>query len=196
MTRPPKSRGKQADWQNPWPVRGIAQGEPEPSAGVDALRAEGYVTIFDVTPIPDDADEYQDHLNNTAVVRMYNDLRVAYVAARFAPDWPRFVRRQGMTLVVRELHVAYDSEGWMHEQYVGATRVAQRRGKALILEQRLVEASSARSLSRAWVLQLLVGTDGKVIDFPDLYFEMVEKAQGTPVPQEPGSRTAWGPPEP
>ncbi len=99
-----------------------------------------------------------------------------------------------MTLVVRELHVAYDSEGWMHEQYAGATRVAQRRGKALILEQRLVEAASARSLSRAWVLQLLVDADGKVIDFPDLYFELAEDAQGAPVPEVAANRTEWGPP--
>jgi acyl-CoA thioesterase FadM len=193
VPKSPDARGKGADWQDPWPVRGIAPGEPKPSAGVDGLRAEGYVTVFDVAPVPEDADEYQDHLNNTAAVRMYNDLRVAYVAACFAPDWPRFVRRQGMTLVVRELHVAYDSEGWMHEQYVGATRVAQRRGKALILEQRLVEASSARSLSRAWVLQLLIGADGKVIEFPDLYFELAEKAQGAPVPQVAASRAEWGP---
>jgi len=189
-----KQRGEGADWQNPWPVRGIAQGDPAPSAGVDALCEDGYGTVFDVVPIPADADEYQDHLNNTAAVRMFNDLRVAYVAARFAPDWPRYVRRSGLTLVVRELHVAYDSEGWMHEQYVGATRVAQHRGKALILEQRLVEAATGRSLARAWVLQLLVGTDGRVIEFPDLYFELATKAQGGPVPTFEATRTEWGPP--
>jgi acyl-CoA thioesterase FadM len=189
-----EQRGKRADWQNPWPVRGIVQGEPAPSAGVDALRDEGFGTVFDVLPIPEDADEYQDHLNNTAAVRMFNDLRVAYVAARFAPDWPRYVRRSGLTLVVRELHVAYDSEGWMHEKYVGATRVDQRRGKSLILDQRLVEATSGRSLARAWVLQLLVGTDGRVIEFPDLYFELATKAQGAPVPELAATRTDWGPP--
>ena len=188
-----KPRGADADWQNPWPVRGIVQGEPAASPGVDALRAEGFTTIFDVVPEPDDADEYQDHLNNTAAVRMFNDLRVAYVAARFAPDWPRYVRRQGLTLVVRELHVSYESEGWMHERYVGATRVDQRRGKSLILDQRLVEATTGRSLARAWVLQLLVGTEGKVIEFPDLYFELAEAAQGAPVPIVEATRSEWGP---
>jgi acyl-CoA thioesterase FadM len=189
-----EQRGQGADWQNPWPVRGIAQGEPAPSAGVDALRAEGFGTVFDVVPIPDDADEYQDHLNNTAAVRMFNDLRVAYVAAHFAPDWPRHMRRTGLTLVVRELHVSYDSEGWMNEQYVGATRVEHRRGKALILDQRLVEASTGRSLARAWVLQLLVSPEGGVIEFPDLYLDLVEKVQGAPVPKFEATRTAWGPP--
>jgi acyl-CoA thioesterase FadM len=190
----PEKRGENADWQNAWPVRGIVQGEAQPSAGVDALRAEGFGTLFDVLPIPEDADEYQDHLNNTAAVRMFNDLRVAYVAARFAPDWPRHVRRTGLTLVVRELHVAYDSEGWMHEQYVGATRIEHTRGKALILDQRLVEASTGRSLARAWVLQLLVSPEGAVIEFPDLYLDMVEAVQGARVPKLDATRAPWGPP--
>jgi hypothetical protein len=39
-----------------------------------------------------------------------------------------------------------------------------------------------------------VGADGKVIDFPDLYFELAEQAQGTPVPEVDAARTPWGPP--
>lgn len=188
-----EQRGKDADWQNAWPVRGIVEGEAAPSPGVDALRADGFGTLFDLLPIPDDADEYQDHLNNTAAVRMFNDLRIAYVAARFAPGWPRHMRSNRLTLVVRELHVSYDSEGWMHERYVGASRVEHRRGKAVILNQRLVEATTGRSLARAWVLQLLLSPE-RVIEFPDLYLDMVEKVQGAPVPRLEASRTEWGPP--
>jgi len=33
----PAERGKDADWRDPWPVTGVRQGDPEPSAGVDAL---------------------------------------------------------------------------------------------------------------------------------------------------------------
>ena len=121
------------------------------------------------------------------------NIRTAYIAARYAPDWPRFVRREGLAIVVRELHVAYESEGWMHERYVGATRVAQRRGKAVVLEQRLVEASTARPLARAWILQLLVGADG-VTDWPDWYFDLVAEVQGAPVPAVAATRTPWGPP--
>lgn len=190
----PEKRGENADWQDAWPVRGISQGDTPPSAGVDALRAEGFTTLFDVEPIPEDEDVYQDHLNNTAAVRMFNDLRVAYVALRFAPDWPRFMRRSNLTLVVRELHVSYDSEGWMHERYVGATRIEQVRGKALILDQRLVEATTGRSLCRAWVLQLVISPEGRVIDPPEMYLEMVERVQGTPVPRLDAARTEWGPP--
>src|SRR5260370_3277867 len=98
---------------------------------------------------------------------MLNELRIAYVAARFAPRWPRYVRREGLTVAVRELHVLYESEGWMQERYVGATRVAQRRYKAAVVEQRLVEAATARPLARACALQLLVCGAGPVTNWPD-----------------------------
>ena len=186
-------RGQDADWRDPWPVKGVRPGEPEPSPGVTALAEDGFVAVFDVETLETDRDEYQDHLNNAAVVRIFNELRTAYIAARFAPDWPRLVRRQALTVAVRELHVLYESEGWMHERYVGATRVAQRRGKAVVLEQRLVEASTARPLARAWILQLLVGADG-VTDWPDWYFELVAEVQGAPVPAVAATRTPWGPP--
>ena len=187
------ARGRDADWRNPWPVQGVREGDAAASPGTAALHEDGYPVAFDVESLDADRDEYQDHLNNTAAVRMFNELRIAYVAARYAPDWPRFVRRASLTIVVRELHVAYESEGWMHEQYVGATRGAQRRGKAVVLEQRLVEASTARPLARAWILQLLVGADG-VADWPDWYFDLVADVQGAPVPNVPPTRPTWGPP--
>jgi acyl-CoA thioesterase FadM len=186
-------RGQDADWRNPWPVRGVRQGDASDSPGTSALHDDGYPVVFDVETLEDDRDEYQDHLNNTAAVRIFNELRIAYIAARYAPDWPRYVRRAGLTVVVRELHVAYESEGWMHEAYVGATRVAQRRGRAVVLEQRLVEAANARPLARAWILQLLVGADG-VADWPDWYFDLVGEVQGAPVPDVPATRPPWGPP--
>jgi len=187
-------RGQNADWKNPWPPRGIVQGEPQPSAGVEALAADGYRVIFDVTPMPEDADEFQDHLNNSAAVRMFNELRMAYVAARLAPDWPRYVRRGNLAVVVRELHVQYDSEGWMHEGYVGGTRISQRRGKSGIHEQHLVEASTGRSLAQAWLVQLLVGADGRVIEWPDWYWEKIAEVEGTPALTNDVTRVAWGPP--
>jgi acyl-CoA thioesterase FadM len=153
------------------------------------------MAVFDVEPIPADADVYQDHLNNTAAVRMFNELRIAYVAARLAPDWPRYIRRGSLTVVVRELHVEYQSEGWMHERFVGATRWAARRGKAGLVEQRLVEADTGRPLARAWVVQLIVGADG-VESFPDWFWEQVGDVEGGPVPVLTTTRRDWDlPPE-
>jgi acyl-CoA thioesterase FadM len=161
---------------------------------VAALRAEGFTVVFDVDPVDADRDEYQDHLNNTAAARMFNELRTAYVASRLAPRWPKFVRRQGMTVVVRELHVLYEREGWMHERYVGATRYVQRRGKAAIVEQRLVEATGGASLAQAWIVQLLVGSDGRVTTWPPWFWEMLDEVQGAPVEiVDDAERPPWGP---
>jgi acyl-CoA thioesterase FadM len=194
VPKTPERRGEGADWSDVWPVEGIAQGEPGPSAGVDALRAEGFRVLFDVEPIDADKDAHQDHVSNIGVVRMFNDLRVAYVASRLAPDWPRYVRREGRTVVVRELHVQYESEGWMHERYVGGIRWAERRGKAGLVEERLVEASTARSVASAWVVQLFVTSTG-VAAFPDWYWDMLAAVEGGPVPERDGAtRSPWGPP--
>jgi acyl-CoA thioesterase FadM len=172
----------------------VLRGEPAPSPGVDALRADGFAALFDVEPMPEDADRYQDHLNNGAPVRMFNELRMAYVAAHLAPDWPRYVRRSNRTVVVRELHVQYETEGWMHERFVGAVAWRARRGKSGLVEQRLVEAATARPLARAWIVHLLVGSDGRVEEFPDWFWDAVGAVEGAPLPEWPAARTPWGPP--
>jgi len=193
VAAPPRGQG--ADWRDPWPVVGVRPGPPTPSAGADALLADGFTIRFDVDPVDSDRDRYQDHLNNTAATRMFNELRIAYVAANLAPRWPKYIRAEGLAVVVRELHVLYESEGWMHERYVGGMRVAQRRGKAAVLEQRLVEADAGRPLARAWIVQLLVGADGRVAVWPDWFFDVVGEAQGGPVPvRDDTGRAPWGPP--
>ena len=182
-----------ADWSDPWPVVGVRPGAPEPSPGVDALRAEGFRVVFDIESIPSDADAHLNHLNNHASVRMFNELRVAYVASELAPDWPRFVRRSGSTVVVRELHVEYQSEGLLDERFVGGTRWAARRGKSGLVEQHLVEATTGRPLARAWVVQLFVGPRG-VAPFPDWLWDRLGEVEGGSVPVLDAPRGAWGPP--
>jgi acyl-CoA thioesterase FadM len=97
-------------------------------------------------------------------------------------------------VVVREQHIRYDREGWMHERYVGGMRVAQRRNKAAIVEHTLAEAGSGELLAAAWLVQLLVDADGRVADFPDRYWEMVAAVEGAAVPVVAAPRVPWGPP--
>lgn len=189
-----KRQWTDVDWNDAWPVVGVHAGPPADSPGAAALAADGFAVVFDVEPVPTDADRHQAHLNNSAAVRMFNELRVAYVAARLAPEWPSFIRRNGGTVVVRELRVEYQSEAMMDEQFVGSTRWTARRGKSGLVEHRLVERSTARPVARAWVVQLHLGPTGAVEPFPDRYWEMVAAVEGGPIPIIEDARKPWGPP--
>ena len=126
----------------------------------------------------------QGHLNNAAVARMLNDLRIAYIHAGPGARWVEYLGQGQRTVVVRELHIAYDREATIDDVIVGCVRVAARRGKAKIVEQRIV----------AWVVQLFV-EDGVVRDFPDFYWDAVARAEGHVIGAEPRDPVVpWGPP--
>ena len=97
----------------------------------------------------------QGHLNNAAIVRIFNDIRIAYVQQRLGDRWREHLGAEGLVVVAREVHVLYESEGFPTDEYVGAMRYVRREGRAAIIEQRLTEATSARAVARAWVVQLV-----------------------------------------
>ncbi len=161
--------------------------------GVTLEATSGYRFVRPVTLLPEHIDG-QGHLNNAAVARILNDLRVAYIFAGPGPRWGEFLRAGRRTVVVRELHVAYDREATITDELVGCVRVSARRGKAKIVEQRIVDAVRDLVVARAWVVQLLV-EDGAVVPFPDFYWEAVAVAEGRVVEPEPrAAPTEWGPP--
>jgi acyl-CoA thioesterase FadM len=162
-----------------------------PSAGAASLTGEGYRFVVPVEPAPADFDG-QGHLNNAAIVRIFNDLRVAYVHERLDIRWREHLGAERLVVVAREVHVLYESEGRPDEEYVGAMRYVRREGRAAIIEQCLTEASAARAVARAWVVQLLV-RDGRVVDWPDFYFGLVAAVEGAPIEQRPAFRRPWGP---
>jgi acyl-CoA thioesterase FadM len=159
--------------------------------GQEALRDEGYRFVVPVEPEGSDYDG-QGHLNNAAIVRLFNDIRVAYVSQRLGERWRDHLREERLVVVAREVHVLYESEGLPSEHYVGAMRYLHREGRAAIIEQRLVEAATARSVARCWVVQLLA-RDGRAADWPDFYFPLVAKVEGRAIEQRPSVRRAWGP---
>jgi acyl-CoA thioesterase FadM len=159
----------------------------------DAPTIEGFRFVVGVTPAADDFDG-QGHLNNAATVKIFNDMRIAYVQGEVGAEWREHLVRERLVVAARELHVLYDSEGLPGESFVGGMRYVRREGKAAILEQRLLEATTMRSIARAWVLQLLVH-DGTVVDWPDLYFARVAEIEGRVIEQRPRAERAWGPGE-
>jgi acyl-CoA thioesterase FadM len=143
-----------------------------------------------------DAEDFdaQGHFNNAAIVRHFNDLRVAYVRTNLGPDWINWLQSSGAVVLAREVHVSYESEGLPHELYVGSTRITRRDGRAAIIEQRIGELDTGRTIANAWVVQLL-GLDGRAIDWPDFYWPLVERAEARSIPHRPSvPRLPFGPP--
>ena len=162
-----------------------------PSSGAAALLGEGYRFVVPIEPQPSDFDA-QGHLNNAAIVRIFNDNRIAYIHQRIGDRWRAHLSAERLVVVAREVHVLYESEGLPGEEYVGAMRYVRREGRAAVIEQRLLEASSARPVARCWVVQLLA-RDGQVAAWPDFYFSLVAEVEGREIEQGPSVRREWGP---
>jgi acyl-CoA thioesterase FadM len=161
--------------------------------GAAALAADGYRFVVPVESKSDDFDA-QGHLNNASTVRLFNDVRIAYVRGEVGDEWLEMLRRDRLVVAAREVHVLYESEGLPDEEFVGAMRYVRREGKAAVLEQRLVDAGTGRPVARAWVVQLLV-QDGQVVDWPDAYFTRVAAIEGREIPVGPRRPASdWGPP--
>jgi acyl-CoA thioesterase FadM len=164
------------------------------SAGARALAADGYRAIAPIETGPPDFDT-QGHLNNAATVRLFNDMRVAYVHGRIGAWWPETIQSSNYVIAAREVHVLYESEGLPGERFVGAMKYVGREGKSAVLEQRIVEAGAGRPIARAWVVQLLV-QHGAVVEWPARYFERVAEIEGRELPVRPrSSPPPWGPPK-
>jgi acyl-CoA thioesterase FadM len=161
--------------------------------GESALETDGYRAVETVVTRSGDFDA-QGHLNNAATVRLFNDMRVAYVHGRIGTWWPEEIRANQFVIAAREVHVLYESEGLPGEVFVGGMKYVGREGKAAVLEQRIVEATTGRAIARAWVMQLLV-QHGRVVEWPARYFDRVAEIEGAAIPARPRpAPRPWGPP--
>lgn len=166
-----------------------------PASGRDALLRDGYRFVVPVDTDEPDFDA-QGHLNNAAVARLCNDMRIAYARDGLGAEWLAMLRDGGYVVAAREVHLLYESEGLPGERFVGGVRYVRREGKAAIVEQRIVEARTGRAVARAWVVQLLA-RDGRAVAWPDRFFELVARVDGRPVETAPRRPTPpWGPPPP
>jgi acyl-CoA thioesterase FadM len=138
--------------------------------------------------------DMQQHLNNAAVARILNDLRVAYVFAGPGLAWRDYLEREGLVVVVRELHVRYDREAVLDDELAAGVRVARRQGKAKVVEQRIVDVHRDAVVADAWAVQLMV-RDGRAVEFPEFYWDALAAVEGGPIPEvSAGPRPPWGPP--
>ncbi len=162
-------------------------------SGAEELAHDGYQHVEPVVPEATDYDG-QEHLNNAAIVRLFNDMRISYVTECIGAWWLERIRSNGYVVAAREVHVLYESEGLPGEHYLGGMKYVRREGKAAIIEQRIVEATTGRAVARAWIVQLLVQR-GTVVQWPDEYFDSVARIEGRPIEQRPRrADLSFGPP--
>jgi acyl-CoA thioesterase FadM len=147
--------------------------------GEQVLRDDGYQFVVPVE-MPDAAFDRQGHLNNAAVAQIFNDLRISYML-KAHPELGRSLGERGYVIAVREMHLLFESQGMPGERLVGGSRIEGRRGRAQVTEQRIVEASSGRSVARAWLLHLIL-RDGRVVDWPEGYWERVADVENRAMP--------------
>ncbi|MCU1457732.1 MAG: hypothetical protein JWL73_1824 [Actinomycetia bacterium] len=154
---------------------------------------DGYRFVTRAPVQPDDFDA-QGHLNNAAIVRIFNDTRMIYVPTQIGPRWTNWLRPSGVVVVAKELHVRYESEGMPGDELLAAVRMVERRGRATIVEQQLLTRADRRVIASAWIVQLLA-KDGAAIEWPDWYWPLLEAVEGHPFPPGPSlPRVKWGAP--
>ena len=163
--------------------------------GVTLTQLDGYRFVRPVELTAAEIDG-QGHLNNAAVARILNDLRIAYIVDGPGVPWRQHLAAERLAVVVRELHISYDREATIDDELVGGVRIVARRGKAKIVEQCIVDAARDLAVARAWAVQLLV-QDGTVVEFPEFYWDAIAAVEGRVIPRGPrGPVTSWGWPEP
>jgi acyl-CoA thioesterase FadM len=162
------------------------------SPGERALREDGYRFVLPVE-LPESAFDGQGHLNNAAVGQIFNDVRVGYMITAH-PELGRSLGERGYVVAVREIHQQFESQAMPGEALVGGVRIEGRRGRAQIVEQRIVEETTGRAVARAWLVQLLL-RDDRVVDWPDGYWDTAADLEGRPMPAHPRTTdTPFGPP--
>lgn len=143
----------------------------------DPLAGYAYATALEVSN--DDLD-VQGHLNNVAIVRLMQELRVGYVRERLAPG--RLALYDDVVVVTADVHVSYLSQGRPGEAYAGAASIVARTDKAYCYDEVLIARQDDRVVARARVVELwLSRTTGRVIPLPDTFLAMLEATEPRPV---------------
>jgi acyl-CoA thioesterase FadM len=150
---------------------------------------DGYplVTVVDV---PATAYDEQGHLNNVAVLKLFEQLRRRYMLE--TGHLRREMLPPGMVVGVREMVCSYVTEALPSEELHGGCRVLGRSRRAYLFDE--VLAAEERVVARARVLECVVDRGaGRAIEIPAEFWAIFEKIEGREMPPGPlpFPRTAW-----
>lgn len=151
---------------------------------------DAYTLVVDVD-VPAAAYDEQGHLNNVAVLDLFEKLRRQYMlqAARLRRDHIP----DGYVVGVREMVCSYVSEALPGEQLRGGCRVLGRQRRSYLFDEVLVAADD-RVVARARFLEVVIDrAAGKAVEIPDPLWRYIEGIEGRSMPPGPlpFPRTEW-----
>jgi acyl-CoA thioesterase FadM len=161
---------------------------------------DGYTLVTDLD-VPASAYDDQGHLNNVAVLELFEKLRRQYMLQK-----GRLRREhipQGYVVGVREMVCSYVSEAMPGEPLRGGCRVVGRHRRSYLFDEIIVAAGMAaaasplsgeRVVARGRFLEVVIDrAQAKAVEIPETlwsYIEAVEGRRMEPGPR-PFPRTEW-----
>jgi acyl-CoA thioesterase FadM len=150
---------------------------------------EGYPHVA-VVEVPEGAYDEQGHLNNVAVLRLFEQLRRQYMFA--TGHLRREMLPPGTVVGVREMVCSYVTEAMPSEELRGGCRVLGRSHRSYLFDE--VLAAGDRVVARVRVLECVIDrAAGRAIEIPADFWSIFERMEGRPMPPGPlpFPRTDW-----
>jgi acyl-CoA thioesterase FadM len=150
---------------------------------------DGYTVTLDITP-PEAAYDEQGHLNNVAVLQLFETLRRHYMFQ--TGKLRREHLGEGLVVGVREMVCSYVTEAMPSEALVGGCRVIGRSNRSYLFDE--IICAGDRVVARARVLECVIDRElGAAIAIPAAFWSVIEQVEGQAMPpgQLPFPRTEW-----
>ncbi len=149
----------------------------------------GYPVVTTVE-VPEGGYDEQGHLNNVAVLRLFEKLRRHYMLG--TGRLRREILPPGIVVGVREMVCSYVTEAMPSEELRGGCRVLGRSQRAYLFDE--VLAVGERVVARARVLECVIDrAAGRAIEIPADFWTIFERMEGRAMPPGPlpFPRTDW-----
>ena len=150
---------------------------------------DGY-PVVDTVDVPESAYDEQGHLNNVAVLQLFEQMRRKYMLA--TGRLRREMLPPGFVVGVREMVCSYVTEALPSEVLRGGCRVLGRSRRSYLFDE--VLAVDERVVARARVLECMIDRSaGRAVEIPEAFWSIFERIEGRPMPpgELPFPRTDW-----
>jgi acyl-CoA thioesterase FadM len=150
---------------------------------------DGYPVVMTVD-VPEGGYDEQGHLNNVAVLELFQQLRRRYIMG--AGQVRRETLPDGLVVGVREMVCSYVTEAMPSEELRGGCRVLGRSRRSYLFDEVLV--AGERVVARARVLECVIDREAaRAVEIPAEFWSIFERLEGRAMPPGPlpFPRTDW-----